>query len=294
MQSIFKKLNILSIGTTLFLVVLFFGGVEGALAQTGGSIVKCGQGLTTSTACTIGGTNGLGSIIKGVLTLVISIGLPLLFIFVAYRFVMAWFSLQQGNANAYKDALQKAGNAIVGFLIVVVLIGGGLYTILSFFGVKPEFLKVLDLFSGGVFQHAHAQSTQFINPTKYGNLYDFILGALRLVMRFFIYPALIVIWVWTGFSFVLAQGAPEALSKAKKWLMMAFITTLVIVVLQGFLIALRNSVTNIIGTPATATDGSNYGNEGGNAQPRDVNNTNYGNEGLRNPMLEESIPVGPQ
>lgn len=215
---------------------------------TGDSIVQCGL-TATSPKCSI---TGIGDIVKKVLFLVISIGLPLLFVFVAYRFVMAWFSLQQGNANAYKDAIKKAGNAILGFLIIVVLIGGGLYTVLSFFGVKEEYLKILKLFTdAGYFTHTYAQ-TQLPNPVNVPNLYDFILKALSLVMKFFIYPALIVIWVWTGFSFVLAQGAPDALNKAKKWLMWAFITTLVIMVLQGFLYALRASALKIIGSGSTA------------------------------------------
>ena len=118
--------------------------------------------------------------------------------------------------------------------------------------MKPEFLNILKLFSGGLIEHTYAQTTQLPSPTNYGNLYDFILGGLRLVMRFFIYPALVVIWVWTGFSFVLAQGAPDALLKAKKWLMWAFITTFVIVVLQGFLLALRTTALKIITSPGQA------------------------------------------
>lgn len=65
-------------------------------------------------------------------------------------------------------------------------------------------------------------------------------------MRFFIYPALIAMWVWTGFAFVMAQGAPDALNKAKKWLVGAFITSLVIFLLQAFLIAAQGSVQRIL------------------------------------------------
>lgn len=138
--------------TKKYLVPLFFSFVilasfadplQVANAQSAGSsIVTCGE-TATSPKCTIG---GIGAIVKGVLTLVLSIGLPLLFIFVAYRFVMAWFSLQQGNANAYKDALQKAGNAIFGFLIVVVLIGGGLYTILSVLELNQSIYRYSNYF----------------------------------------------------------------------------------------------------------------------------------------------------
>lgn len=243
MKIFFNKQKMSSLLSVLFFIMILFGFSFEVYAQTGDSIVKCGD----FEPCKIDGDTGIGSIVKGALGIVITIGFPLLVIFIAYRFVTAWFSLQQGNANAYKDALSKAGNAIVGFLLIVVLIGGGLYTLLIFFGVKPEFLKILKLFSGGLIEHSYAQAVQTLpSPTTQTNLYDFILSALRLVMRFFIYPALVVIWVWTGFSFVLAQGAPEALTKAKKWLMWAFITTFVIVVLQGFLLALRATALKII------------------------------------------------
>lgn len=301
-----KKLCTKKYLTTFFfsfiILASFAAPLQIALAQTtGDSIVKCGQGTSTTSACKID-REDFGGLVKGVLTLVLSIGLPLLFIFVAYRFVMAWFSLQQGNANAYKEALQKAGNAILGFLIVVVLIGGGLYTILSVFGVKSEYIQILKLFSeGGYFTHTFAQTTQFDNPVPgVSNLYDFILKALSLVMKFFIYPALIVIWVWTGFSFVLAQGAPEALTKAKKWLMWAFITTLVIMVLQGFLFALRATVQKIL-PGQTTTPTSNYSNEGNNYQPVNINNVNYSNEGNNAPANPanygnegNNYPVPPQ
>lgn len=249
MKRIFKKYSTVATITTLFLVSFFLVSLQGVHAQaTGDSIVKCGQTADVSQACKV---PEIGQIVKDVLKLVIAIGVPLLFIFVAYRFVTAWFSLQQGNANAYKDAIQKAGQAIFGLLIVVFLIGGGLYAVLTMFGVKPEFLKILNLFSfGGFFPHAYAQ-TQLPPPID-GTIYDFILNVLRTAMKFFIYPALIVIWVWTGFSFVAAQGAPEALMKAKKWLLWAFITTIVIVVLQAFLLALQASVNKILSKPGQA------------------------------------------
>jgi hypothetical protein len=57
--------------------------------------------------------------------------------------------------------------------------------------------------------------------------------------------------VWTGFSFVFAQGKPEMLAKAKKWLMWAFVSTLVIFLLQGFLVAVQGTVMKIL--PGTSS-----------------------------------------
>lgn len=255
---------------SFFVLGIFGVSFNGVSAQsTGASIADvCGQGSSTTTACKI---SDIGPLVKGVLELLVIIGLPLLFIFVSWRFVNAWFALQQGNANAYKEALQKAGSAISGFIFIILLIAGLLYTMLSFFGIDPKILQILKLFSSAdFFTHTYAQATQLPNFSGSSNLYDFILNALRLIMKFIVYPALIIIWVWTGFSFVLAQGAPDALAKAKKWLVGAFVTTLVIVFLQGFITALRASALKIIGTPAASsqagesckTDKGTYGRRG--------------------------------
>jgi hypothetical protein len=198
----------------------------------------------------------IGVISKRILTYVIGLGLPLLVVFIVYRFVMAWFALQQGNASAYKDALNKSWNAALGFFLIVALFGGLLFTLLKFLGVKDSGgLQFFNFFSEAFVTHAYAQGAPQTLPNPLGvtNLYDFILSILRLIMRFFIYPMMITIWVWTGFGFVMAQGNPEGLSKAKKWLIWAFVTTLVVFMLQAFLIAIRGTVNAIL--PGAATQG---------------------------------------
>ena len=218
-------------------------------------------GGSASTKCTL---NDLKTITSKVLTFVIGIGLPLTIIFITYRFVMAWFALQQGNANAYKEALAKSRDAAIGFFLIVALAGGLLFTLLKFLGVKGGFLESLPFLStiiNVLVPHAYAQASSTVTVAVVTcdsafsllgvcSLYDFILSILRLVMRFFIYPALIVIWVWTGFAFVTAQGNPGKLSKAKKWLMWAVVTTLVIFMLQMFLLAARGTVQKILYQPS--------------------------------------------
>lgn len=201
---------------------------------------------------------GIVDVAKNVLAVIIMLGLPLLVVFITYRFVMAWFALQQGNASAYKDALQKAGNALLGFMLIVALFGGLLFAMLQYFGVKDSgALNLLKLFSDAFIPHAYAQGQTLPNPIRANSLYDLILDVVRLIMRFFIYPALISIWVWTGFAFVFAQGRPEALTKAKKWLMWAFATTLVIFFLQAFLVAVQGTVQKILpGGGGTTANGS--------------------------------------
>lgn len=249
-------LSFLVLATALSTITVF---AQGSIADA------CGQTTDPSKACTLA---DIKTITKGVFSLVISIGLPLLVVSIAYRFIKAWFALQQGNANAYKEAIKKTGDAIVGFMIIVALLGGIFIGLLRYLGVKDRYLTPFkNIFSSVQVESYHVPyqglhgmdvvrllvptasaqtAASDLNPVEVTSLYDFIVAVLRLIMRFFIYPALIVMWVWTGFSFVLAQGAPDALTKAKKWLWWAFISTFIIFMIQAFLSAVRGSVNKIL------------------------------------------------
>lgn len=257
MQKFLKHYRLIPFLLAIIVTVSLSYGVvyaQGAQALSGDDV--CGQWdeatKTIKNPCTI---NGIVDVAKNVLAVIIMLGLPLLVVFITYRFVMAWFALQQGNANAYKEALQKAGSALIGFMLIVALFGGLLFAMLQYFGVKDSGdinpLQLLKLFSDAFIPHAYAQGQTLPNPIRANSLYDLILDVVRLIMRFFIYPALISIWVWTGFAFVFSQGRPEALTKAKKWLMWAFATTLVIFFLQAFLVAVQGTVQKIL--PGTGT-----------------------------------------
>lgn len=452
-----KRKHFLTILLASFFVVMVFSGTDVFASISGDD--ACGS---VGDKC---GIDDFKKIFQGVFSLIISLGTPLLVIFVIYRFVMAWYALNQGNANAYKEATQKAGQAVLGFLVVVAIMGGLFLSILRFFGVQDSMLKLLKELTVVVVPHAYAAepypkgacpskpegyscitdsgSTGFCvdggyvgvcqnlvtssvvvpkgncgggrygtglsciaddgtngacfsdrcvkllgnpptpakttdfntytcpdgtkaekpalcpivcgeknvgasctdaygkagkcsynkeysnyfclsdgvvmcpegkmyvngntcvddkeawadttaatqrmnestagqinnqkssaqaptpaqpssqapvsgggsglpNPVGVTSLYDFILAALALVMRFFIYPALIFMWVWSGFLYVWAQGAPEKLAKAHKLVLWAFVSTLIVFVTQGFLSALRGSVQKIL--PKTSNE----------------------------------------
>ncbi|MEN9881450.1 MAG: hypothetical protein RLZZ308_633 [Candidatus Parcubacteria bacterium] len=236
-----KRFYFLAVLFTFLLTFFSFHGVDAQTAPSISGDDVCGA----TSACQI---SDLKKIVTETFKLLIALGLPVLVVFVIYRFVVAWYQVANGNANAYHEALKKAGNAIVGFFIIVVIFGGALYFLLSFFGVKEDPLKLLKVMLTDAFiPHAYAVSGQYLpNTTNITSLYDFLLQALRLIMRFFIYPALIVMWVWTGFNFVYAQGKPELLTKAKKLLFWAFLSTFIVFITQGFLIALQNTVKQIV------------------------------------------------
>jgi hypothetical protein len=208
------------------------------------------------------GVSSAKVIFQGIFRTIIAIGLPLLVVFIIYRFVTAWYALQQGNANAYKEATKNATNAIFGFIIVVALFGGLFLAVLRYIGVNDTFLQLLKDVASLLVPHAYAADSPKMlpNPLGFTSIYDFILGGVNTVMKFFLYPAMIGIWVFSGFSYVAAQGAPEKLSKAHKLLLMAFITTLITFSVQGFLTAMKGSVNKIL--PAQTTTTNNTTNNG--------------------------------
>lgn len=291
MKTFFKNTTILKIIITLIFVAVPLTFVY---AQTTGGTSISGDeicGGSVEAKCTLG---DLRVIVGKALAFLVTIGLPLLVIFIVYRFIMAWFALQQGNAMAYKDALKKSMNAAMGFFMIVALFGGLFYFALQYLGVNKGVLDILkNLLSDGLVTHAYAQATAATNAaipvvaqcnspfnlTGVCSVYDFILAVLRLIVRFFVYPSLIVMWVWSGFSFVYAQGNPEGLNKAKKWLMWAFITTLVVFMLQSFLAAAQGTVSRILGggkvgdgtqqtvTPSAANNGVVTGTADGRVEP---------------------------
>ncbi len=201
-------------------------------------------GSSTTTACNF---THLKSLVKGVMYFIIGLGLPLLIVIIAYRFIMAWFAAAQGQTGTYKEAIKKTAQSILGFLILIALFGGVLTVALEYLGATDPVVKLLKLISSSLVETAHAQDVPLLpSPIKDTNLYDFLLKILAMVMRFFIYPALIVMWVVTGFSFILAQGKPDALSKAKKLIIAATISTFVVVMIQAFLIAAKGTVEQIL------------------------------------------------
>lgn len=214
-------------------------------------------GATSTSKCTIADAK---SIVRNlIINIVIPIGSALLVCFIIFRVLMAQKALMEGNTNAYKEAGKKIGNAIFGFFIIVAVVGGLLLAMLKFLGVDSRFLQLL---ADALVTPAYAQ-TYLPNPVGANNLYDFILLIVRLFIRWFVYPAILVMWVWTGFSFVAAQGMPEALAKAKKWLLWAIICTIVIFVTEGFMFALRGTINQILpGAAQTQTINTNGTSDG--------------------------------
>ena len=135
----------------------------------------------------------------------------------------------------------------IGFIFFILIVGGFLTAVFKFIGTQEWALPFIKLLGNSFIPHAYAQSGYLPNPLGVSNLYDFLLLIVRLAVRWFVYPAIIVMWVWSGFAYVEAQGNPEKLSKAHNWLLWAVISTVVIFMTEGFLFAIRGTVQQVFG-----------------------------------------------
>lgn len=227
---------------TLFLTI-FFVGVSMQLVNAQSVDQVCGSASGSSPKCSL---SHIKTVIGNFLGFLLKIGSVLLTTFVLYRFAIAWFALQQGKTDAYRTATKQAVNALFGFLIITAILGGLFAAMLKFISAQDWTTSLIKAFSEAFVPHAYAAESEYLpNPLGTESVYDFILAIVRMVIRWFIYPALIVMWVWSGFSYVIAQGNPEKISKTHKWLLAAFASTLIVFMTEGFLFAIRGTVDSI-------------------------------------------------
>jgi hypothetical protein len=165
-----------------------------------------------------------------------------------FSFLMAYKALVQGNSGAYKEALGKALNAVIGLVVILLVIGGAYIGIVKYIGAQDWAMTFFNLFSQNFIPHAYAATNGTIlpNPLGVNSLYDLLLNIVRVFIRWFVFPGVVVMWIWTGFSYVAAQGAPQKIALAHKWLLYALITTVLIMTTEGFLFALRGTIQQIV------------------------------------------------
>jgi len=136
----------------------------------------------------------------------------------------------------WKKRIQSSALALlyilIGFTIVFALLQalGFKSSILNF--IKQEF--TFNNFS--IFPKAYAENLEALsdNTNVYTNFFpnqsamSLFLLAIKFVVSYLAAPALVIATVWSGMLFVKAQGKPEELLKAKKYLMRVFIVIVVV------------------------------------------------------------------
>jgi hypothetical protein len=187
--------------------------------------------------------------ISNTLLMLVSFATLYMLIKVLYRGGVALAALSNGNENSYIAAKKETGNALLGFLIFVLIAGGIASTIFGVFGLKPVFFNFL---SEIFIDHAYASGTTTVNTflpnplIGVSDIYDFLGAVLRILMSFIVYPVIIMAWVWSGFSYVIAQGNPEALTKTHRRFLIVVILTIAIFLSKSVLTVIGNTAKLII------------------------------------------------
>jgi hypothetical protein len=232
--------------TALFSVSLLLVSAHGVYAADSGTIAGDSLcGASSSAKCT---PDHLKTIAGKLLKLFVYLGSAILVVVLAIRFLTSLAAYMRGDSAALTRAKNQALSSVIGFVIIIVIFGGGFMVLLKSFGVKDSFLQLIKLFSEGLIEHAYAADAGLPNPLASNSAYDILTAALKLMIRFFIYPALIALWVASGFKFVTSQGNPEGLKTARGWLFYTVIVTVVVLSLQGFVAALRATADRITGS----------------------------------------------
>ena len=90
------------------------------------------------------------------------------------------------------------------------------------------------------FTHAYAQGV-LPSPIQMSSPYDFAISAFQVVLQV-LFIALIILWLYAGFSLVIARGNPTELEKAKNRLWYSFFITVILMLIQALLIGLAGTV----------------------------------------------------
>lgn len=240
MKSSTMKTVFLSVFLATALITLSVSGVQAQTPSIAGDDV-CGS--STSTICKPSDLKEIG---QKLLTMFALLGSGMLVVIIGIRLVTSFFAYTRGDVMAIKKAGEAAFNAMIGFFIVFAVTGGIFLLGLKYLGAQPWVGQLLQMFSSAFVETAYAQETLLPNPLGSNSAYDLILAAMNLAMRFFIYPALIVMWVASGFKFIYSQGNPEGLKTARNWLLWSFVITVVAFSLQAFLLAFRATAEKIV------------------------------------------------
>jgi hypothetical protein len=252
---------------TYFLVSAFLFLSAGTVFAQGASQVSPGQRCGETSPCAI---SDFAPTIGAALGPIVPIVLVLAGVFVIGA--VAWGALAKiftSDENALVRARRLATQSAVGGAIFFFVIGGGYVALLSIFGVKTEFFKLINIFSYGLVEHAYAQEKLLPNPLTSNSLYDIILSAANLAMKFFVYPSIIAVWVASGFKFIYSQGNPEGLKTARNWLLISVILTVVAFSMQGFIQAFRGTAEKILPSTTQMQTGTpvSSGTSDGRGQP---------------------------
>ena len=202
----------------------------------------------------------------GVFVVVIALVLVLLISGVGY----VYYGSNPQYINKMKGYIYNSSAALV---IIILLFG--IFAFLSAIGFNPEILKFFNqIFAFNDFSfisHAYAQEipqistggSGYINFFSWSSIFSPILLSLKFIINYFVAPALVIATVIAGFMFVKAEGNPQQLDEAKKFIKRVVIGIVIAATAQMVVSILLNTMKDVASqagisispsTQATTTD----------------------------------------
>lgn len=224
--------------------------VENGSSGSDGLATNCAEKLGDSKhgpGCNL--SSDLKPMVKNVLKVVVTLVVFVTIFVLGWTIIRIMFLREEQRSSELKEAKEKFLYVVLGFILITAVVGGVIVAILQTIGVKSDFIDPINnFFSYSFIDTAYAVTDTNLllpNPTNVNNLYDFLLVMFQAVVRWFLFPAIIFAWFYAGASFVYAKGSPEKLKEARKNLLYVFAGTVIIMMLQGMLIALQETIRNI-------------------------------------------------
>lgn len=239
-----KRQYILTVAIAVFLIMVSFHGVSAANPLDFTS-TSCGETLNDCTT-----EKGLGRLKDLFMWVLVFSAITLIVMIPGYFVAIAIKRMFIGESSeVLKEYRSKITSAIISFAVLAGAVGI-LYWLMVSLGLSPWVRKPFTpILSMELIPHAYAQTGEYLSSPIEGtdSLYDFFLLLVRAAVRWFIYPGIIAIWIYTGFSYVAAQGNPEKIIKSHKWLFIAVAATVVTFLSEAFVFAIRDTVKAITG-----------------------------------------------
>lgn len=163
------------------------------------------------------------------------------------------FKLMTGRDKSVEitESKERAWKVVTGILI---FFGAPalIIMILRSIGLNDEFMKMFNFFFATLIDtfsisvYAVSDPALLPNPVAFDNPLDLLAQILHLTIRWFVFPLILLSWLYSGFLYVKAQGNPEEITYAHNWLLYTFIGTVIIMLAETLFAVLSSTIASII------------------------------------------------
>lgn len=158
--------------------------------------------------------------------------------------------LVDSSPEMYRKMVVQLRNFVLGTALIWAL-PPLFVALLSAFNVDSQILDVLrkltESFEDPLLVHVYAATSDsgLFSAINIEDPLAFLSLVMSILLRWFFIPALIAYWLYSAALLVFAQGSPQKIQLAKGYLWRSIIATAILVLAQGFFIALRATIMSL-------------------------------------------------